>query len=183
MRLWQCWSCKARFSPKLYCEVCTHPTCPQCNKCDCSRTNRHQPKSERTFHRVWVKDLPFLQKQYDLEVRGTLSPMKGQKQVQTRHGPTILSLFEIQDETGTVPFLVWGRLPRVLFERRYDFIPLIVKGVRVTESPEDGQLELVLQRNGMARPSQDRFTRSLLSYLYQPSQKMVANFDDGTESC
>ncbi|MFW9928695.1 MAG: hypothetical protein ACFFD1_04840 [Candidatus Thorarchaeota archaeon] len=82
----------------------------------------------------------------NLELSGVLSPLNGQDLIKTKNGKAVLSHYILSDGNYKIPFKIWGSLPKDLYAQRYDNLKVTVTGVKMSRF--NGQLQLVLQRNG-----------------------------------
>lgn len=164
--LHQCGNCRAKFSSINIptCAICTRLFCPECGGCECTRrTIQKSAKYEyRSFKPLKISEINFHEKSENLEINGTLSPLIRQKPVNTVYGKLLISEFEISDETGKLPLIIWGPVPAELFPTRYEYIQLIIKGIKTKVF--NNQLQLHLQKNANISINQIR-NKPLLVFL------------------
>jgi hypothetical protein len=124
--------------------------CPNCNTCRCppiEKLDQSFKEESKDFDPITITDLLKSPLKSNLQSQGILSSLEGQDLVKTRNGKLILSHYTLSDGNKRVPFKIWGPLPRELYENRYNSVKVKISGVKL--SRYNGQLQMVLQRNGI----------------------------------
>ena len=144
-----CTFCFKRYYSNEDCILCHTFKCPYCNKCNCPEIeilDQSKKGKIESFKPIGLIEIYKSPLKSNLDVQGILSPLEGQDLVKTRNGKLILSHYTFSDSNKKIPLKIWGPLPRELYEQRYNTTKVKIKGVKL--SRYNGQLQLVLQRNG-----------------------------------
>ncbi len=145
-----CSNCLRRFYSQDLCNLCKDVKCPNCNTCRCppiEKTQLDSKEEPNSFDSITITDIMKSPLKSNLKSHGFLSSLEGQDLVKTRNGKLILSHYTLSDGNKRISFKIWGPLPRELYENRYNPIKVKIKGIKL--SRYNGQLQMVLQRNGV----------------------------------
>jgi hypothetical protein len=94
---------------------------------------------------ITISDVNKAKQNFNLSIKGTITPLKTQKPIKTRKGTLLLSEFSFYDYTGQIKLLIWGRLPDVIFNNRYRYTKVVIRGIKIREFKQEKHF--VIQRN------------------------------------
>lgn len=117
------------FFETIECNHCFHHYCVECEYCNC-KNGYHLSQSYLPLTIIQIRQAGPDTPQFNLALEGSLIPLIAQEPIKTNYGLKLLSKFIFNDATGKMKIYFWGRLPMKIFNRRYEFNHVKIKGIR-----------------------------------------------------